>query len=587
MITINSSHQNFFDSTLSLKESNPMDEKMNKEEEKNTKENYLDLENNNNLLEFEENTKENTKENKYDVYSTEDSKNNTNKLLIDSGFSSLNNILSLESFDKNLNANYIFENEENFNLSASNKNSFQKITKDQILESFFTCKICKNILYSPFICKSCGESACHSCFGKSSKNDMNNKYKKYDNSKFNFCKFCKNDNVNIMPNFKVLQLKEDICKNYKNFPYLENSSLDLINKVKEYSTALMEYMALNDLSCENDKNNNNNNNNNNEGIDNIKKEEDKADNSIKNKNTYNFDNNIKGKINIFPNSNPFVKPRCFFNPNFAAFANMPMFKNLIHQKGNLHERFMDMARMKHINNLNNYNNQNFIFNNFNHPVSPSNASRSDNFSTPSVNKIQNKNIINSGNSSIYNTINLSNNNSKNNILINAKFFIVRSIYKENLDISKKLGIWATTPYNESKLRDAYKNNFVILLFTHSNNSLFYGCAIIDSFRVNEKISEKFNNDDWKNDRGIKLGNLFKINWLSDCEIPIYKLRAMNNPLNKNIPVLRSKDCQEVPYSIGSYVFKICESFSRKTCEEVDYDNINKNILNKRTKEDSE
>jgi len=579
MLNFNCTSQNIYDSPISLINTDYLEKKKSISQEDNKCDDYLNLKSCENSFEFEDNYKEL----KFDIYSTEESKNNSNKLNINSGSTLQNNIPNLNS---SLNANNFFDNEESFNLNIPKDLSLKRITNDQILESFFTCKLCKKILYSPFICKTCGESACHSCFGKSNKNELNNKSKKYDNSKFNFCKFCKNENVNIMPNFKVLQLKEDMCKNFKNYPYLENSSAELINKVKEYTSALMEFLALND-------NTNENLNSTNIVKKNDEEKKENVENSFK---KYNVNNNnilnLKNRLNNFANFNSFFRNNCFINPSMTGFPNnLTIFKN-----SSLYERFMEMAKLKCISNMNNFRNQNFIFNNFNNNLSLSNINNNirnnnhgnnNNQNTSNGNaKSINLNVNSNGNSSVYNThTNFSNDSSKNYILINAKFFIVRSIYKENLEISKKLGLWATTPFNENKLREAYRNSFVILLFTHSNNSLFYGCAIIESFKVKEKISEKFNNDTWKNDRGIKLGNLFKIIWLSDCEIPIYKLRAMNNPLNKNIPVLRSKDCQEVPYSIGSYVFKICESFSRKNNEEINYEDLTKNIEKRKEKEE--
>ena len=185
---INTNSSNFLDSPISYMECNSI--KINDSYPQNPKNEQPYLrKNSENSYEFEE-----LKELKFDVYSTEESKNNSNKF------------------------NQIQNNNENDESLEIKKNSSSFVTKEQILDCFFTCKLCKKILYSPFICKNCGESACHSCFGKSNKNQMielRNKNKKLDNKKFNFCKFCKNENVTIMPNFKVLQLKEDINKNIK------------------------------------------------------------------------------------------------------------------------------------------------------------------------------------------------------------------------------------------------------------------------------------------------------------------------------------------------------------------------------------
>ncbi len=581
MKTSISNTSNFFDSPISILNSNSINKINHNQEEESKSDDYSNLKNMENSFEFEDHYKEL----KFDLFSTEESKNNSNRQNQNSISSIQNNFPNLEENIRNLNEDTIFENnkinqsnEEYLNFTNKGNLTFNKITKDQILESFFTCKICKKILYSPFICKTCGESACHSCFGRNSRNEVNNKIKKTENANFNICKICKNENVNIMPNFKVIQLKEDICKNYKNYPYLENSSIQLINKVKEYTSALFEYLALDELT--------NNGNENNENL--IIKEERnvsgyiKMNNTDRNSNLNHFINPIiksKNKSNYLAYCNSLLSNNYNnLNSGFPRSANMFMHKFCVNPNNTLYERYMDMEKLKI---SQNNNNQNFFLNNIKNNQINQNKNNIDCNNT--INTISN--LKNNGNSSIYNTTIFCNDTFKNNILMNAKFFIVRSIYIENLEISKNIGVWATTPFNENKLRDASKNNYVILLFTHSNNSLFYGCAILDSFKVKDKITEKFNNHTWRNDRGIRLGNLFKIVWLSDCEIPIYKLRVMNNPLNKNIPVLRSKDCQEVPYSIGSYIFKICESFSRKNKDEIDYNEISKKITKKRLKDE--
>lgn len=473
----------------------------------------------------------------------------------------------------------------------------KQISKEEVLESLFTCKICKKILYSPFMCKTCGESACHSCFGKKAKNPTFETINK--NNKFNFCKFCKNDNISIMPNFKILQLKEDISKNFKNYPYLEHSTLGLINKVKEFTELFTEYKKNfenkeNEIEGDNSHVSNNNKYNKNNF------------NMFNNNNVNNSKNNFAKNGNspslMNPPESPSKSTKMKFNPFSQTSA---LYKSCFFPSAAIYERYMDLAKMKYINNMNNISNQNFIFNNYNNSVSNFNAhinnknvnktnfiniKRSASDETPSKVNL-NPNMSNSSNPNVFasNLSKLINSNStlsasenaKNFILMNSKFFIVRSIYKENLELSKKVGLWATTPFNETKLREAFKNQFVVLLFTHSNNSLFYGCAILDTFTIKDKILEKFNNFTWRNDRGINLGNLFKIIWVSDCEIPIYKLKAMNNPFNKNIPVLKSKDCQEVPFSIGSYIFKICEGFSRKTIDVIDYEQVSKSIMKRR------
>ncbi|RUS12451.1 YT521-B-like domain-containing protein, partial [Endogone sp. FLAS-F59071] len=58
-----------------------------------------------------------------------------------------------------------------------------------------------------------------------------------------------------------------------------------------------------------------------------------------------------------------------------------------------------------------------------------------------------------------------------------RFFILKSLTNDDLDISVKSGVWATQPHNEPGLNRAFKNTeTVYLIFSANKSGEFYGFA---------------------------------------------------------------------------------------------------------------
>jgi hypothetical protein len=134
---------------------------------------------------------------------------------------------------------------------------------------------------------------------------------------------------------------------------------------------------------------------------------------------------------------------------------------------------------------------------------------------------------------------------------NARFFIIKSSNKENVDLSQKYSEWATTVTNQKKLNEAFQNNNVILIFSVNKSGNFQGYAIMTSF-----ISDKVSNI-WQNESSVKLGGSFAVQWLCMCEMPFSKLKNLVNPLNNNEYVIKSRDTQEITKEIGITIGKYC------------------------------
>lgn len=155
----------------------------------------------------------------------------------------------------------------------------------------------------------------------------------------------------------------------------------------------------------------------------------------------------------------------------------------------------------------------------------------------------------------------------NTLFDNARFFIIKSSNKENVDLSQKYSEWATTVTNQKKLNEAFQNKDVILIFSVNKSGMFQGYAVMTSF-----ISDKVSNI-WQNESSVKLGGSFSVHWVCTCEMAFAKVKNLVNPLNSE-PVIKSRDTQELPKDIGTLLCNYCN-------EQEKYENMyktNKSVL---------
>lgn len=131
----------------------------------------------------------------------------------------------------------------------------------------------------------------------------------------------------------------------------------------------------------------------------------------------------------------------------------------------------------------------------------------------------------------------------------ARFFIIKSSNKENIEISQKHSEWATTLTNQKKLNEAFQKNNVILIFSASRTGCFQGYAIMTSY-IGDKVSNL-----WQNENNVKLGGSFSVYWLCICEMQFMKVKNMVNKINQE-PVTKSRDTQELDRDSG---FELCNS----------------------------
>ncbi|XP_012476021.1 uncharacterized protein LOC105792151 isoform X1 [Gossypium raimondii] len=137
-------------------------------------------------------------------------------------------------------------------------------------------------------------------------------------------------------------------------------------------------------------------------------------------------------------------------------------------------------------------------------------------------------------------------------LCNKRYFIIKSLNHQNIQLSIDKGIWATQVMNEPILEDAFHNSgCVILIFSVNMSGFFQGYA------------QMMSSVGWRRDnvwsqgsgKGNPWGRSFKVKWLCLNHLPFQKTLHLKNPLNDYKPVKISRDCQELPQDIGE---ALCE-----------------------------
>jgi cleavage and polyadenylation specificity factor subunit 4 len=159
------------------------------------------------------------------------------------------------------------------------------------------------------------------------------------------------------------------------------------------------------------------------------------------------------------------------------------------------------------------------------------------------------------------------------MLTDAKYFIIKSSNQENIDLSRKYSEWATTKSNEIKLNEAYNSaKNVFLIFSVNRSAQYQGFA-----RMCSPITNKFGHY-WKNTETIKLGGCFKIEWITYANLNFNRLSAFTNPLNNNEPLKKSRDTQELPSLQGKEVCRLFEIPLKEAKEETKEAAANQNKI---------
>ncbi|CAN4075947.1 unnamed protein product [Withania somnifera] len=137
-------------------------------------------------------------------------------------------------------------------------------------------------------------------------------------------------------------------------------------------------------------------------------------------------------------------------------------------------------------------------------------------------------------------------------LYGIRYFVIKSLNHENIQLSVNKGIWATQAMNEPILDDAYNNSSkVILIFSVNMSGYFQGYAQMVSALglTRDQV--------WSQGNGGRnpWGRSFEVKWLRLCDLPFQRTLHLKNPWNQYKPVKISRDCQELPPDIGE---ALCE-----------------------------
>lgn len=146
--------------------------------------------------------------------------------------------------------------------------------------------------------------------------------------------------------------------------------------------------------------------------------------------------------------------------------------------------------------------------------------------------------------------------SKKGKLYGTRYFIIKSLSHENIQLSIEKGIWATQVMNEPILEEAFHNSGkVILIFSVNMSGFFQGYA------------QMMSSVGWRRDnvwsqgssRSNPWGRSFKVKWLRLNDLPFQRTLHLKNPLNEYKPVKISRDCQELSPDVGE---ALCELLDR-------------------------
>ncbi|RDA90042.1 hypothetical protein CP533_4927 [Ophiocordyceps camponoti-saundersi (nom. inval.)] len=194
---------------------------------------------------------------------------------------------------------------------------------------------------------------------------------------------------------------------------------------------------------------------------------------------------------------------------------------------------------------------------------------------------------------------------------NERFFILKSLTMEDLELSVRTGIWATQSHNEESLNTAYKNfDNVYLIFSANKSGEYFGYARMvseinddpaaaiefapksqstsnldlpkaipteatdfapkgriiddsargtifweadreDSESGSDNVSVASSNKSVGTEEETKTwGKPFKLEWLSITRLPFYRTRGLRNPWNSNREVKIARDGTELEPSVG-------------------------------------
>ncbi|KAJ5328971.1 hypothetical protein N7452_009361 [Penicillium brevicompactum] len=190
-----------------------------------------------------------------------------------------------------------------------------------------------------------------------------------------------------------------------------------------------------------------------------------------------------------------------------------------------------------------------------------------------------------------------------------RYFIVKSLATEDLELSKISGIWATQSHNEAAMNQAYETaDYVYLIFSANKSGEYFGYArmmspisddddlalempprpdppaaedldvtltaatttapqgriIDDSARGTIFWEVESNEDDARSEKSVEpedpeeqtFGKPFRIEWVSTARVPFHRTRGLRNPWNANREIKIARDGTEIEPTIGRKLIQL-------------------------------
>ncbi|PHJ17274.1 yt521-b family protein [Cystoisospora suis] len=148
---------------------------------------------------------------------------------------------------------------------------------------------------------------------------------------------------------------------------------------------------------------------------------------------------------------------------------------------------------------------------------------------------------------------------------NVRFFLMRSRWLYNIEVAMKYNMWATRPHNEAVLKSTAGNcRYVVLFFSVNGTSYFCGWAIMRSLpgqcAFGSNLFKAAEADPQSGaTRAHFEGNTFDLEWIRRDPLDFRECSHLLNPYNRNLPVFRARDGQEIAPAVGKELCAVFES----------------------------
>ncbi len=139
----------------------------------------------------------------------------------------------------------------------------------------------------------------------------------------------------------------------------------------------------------------------------------------------------------------------------------------------------------------------------------------------------------------------------------VRYFVLRSSTMANIQISIRVGAWATTRSNEEPLDHAFRTSREVrLIFSVNGSNAFHGYAVMRTpvGRFPRPVI-------WEN--GKQFGNPFAVEWRVIFDLPFSDCDHIRNPFNHNKAVfVGARDGTEIPQQQGDMLVRLMEERAR-------------------------